>query len=282
MKKVIFALKVLRSRFLTVRKEVSLIALIAMISILLIELDLKKRPAPFEVVYDLGQLYLKLCYSIFAAYLFYVINIHVPKEIRKVKTYRLINNHVLSIERLYELLLLTMFEPVDKTINKERLEKMNRFDFQKVCRKIDPRSKVGSTNMFANGVFNTHYELIHYVMAKINSNLNELFMFHDLLDADLLRRLTTIKDMVNKYYLFDFHTFGNSDMTALSHDFHELYEECQKMIAVFFKKYRHRYDFEYHPMARKNKGIKHPVRLRFLQVTLQALGKSCTVSKESD
>lgn len=249
MKKILFSLRVLKSRFLTVRKEVSFVALVALFSILLIELLLKKRPAPIELVYDLGQLYLKLCYSIFAAYLFYVINIHIPKEIRKVKTYRLVNNHVLSIEGLYELLLLTMFKPVNQTIDKDQLEKMNRFDFQKVCREIDPRSKIGSTNMFANGVFNTHYELIHYVMSKINSNLNELFIFHDLLDADLLRRLTTIKDMVNKYYLFDFQTFANTDMTALSHDLHELYAECQKMVDVFFKKYRHRYDFEYHPMA---------------------------------
>lgn len=247
----IFFFKVLKSRIFTVRKEVSWVALVALISILITELLLKKYPARSEAIYDLGQVYLKVCYSIFAAYLFYFINIHIPKEIRKVKTYRLINNHVLSIEGMYESLLITIFMPVDATISKEKLEGMNRFDFQKLCKKINPQSAVSSKNMFANGQFKTHYELIHYVMSKIKVNLNELFVLNDLIDTELLRRLTIINDITHKQYIFDFHNFDNSDLTALSHDFSELYVECQKMVDAFFNKYRKRYDFEYHYMATK-------------------------------
>lgn len=72
-------------RFSSLNNLVKTSFLIACVSILSIELWLKHVPAPFYQLVPLGDIYLKLCYSIAGSTIFYFINVHWPKQQDKMR-----------------------------------------------------------------------------------------------------------------------------------------------------------------------------------------------------
>lgn len=250
-----FQLRVLKSRILSVRIEVTCFAWTALASILLIEVCLKHVPAPSQTFYDFGQVYLKLCYSLFSAYLFFLINMHIPKEIRKVKTYRLVNNHVGWIRQTWHAYIHAIFDNQDESIKVKGLDGLTKKDYVRLCKTIDPTQPVLASIGLGNRIFGDHYEPLEYVTKKINKYISELLLINDLLEADLMMCLTNINDKVTQLSFFVGQK-PKQDLSFLSHVLYDVTAEMEDMLDVIFKKYRPKYDFEYHFNAIKHNKIR--------------------------
>src|SRR5258706_2169140 len=70
----------------TFPNDIKLWFYVASLSVLLIELIGKNFAAINHTFYVLGDIWLKLCYSMCAAIIFYFINQHLPKQQRKLKS----------------------------------------------------------------------------------------------------------------------------------------------------------------------------------------------------
>jgi hypothetical protein len=94
MKAIKFKLRVIKSRFNSIKKEVLFLAIIAISSVLLLDVFLKSFPALNLFMYNIGQVYTKLCYSYFSAFIFYLLVVHFPRERRRVKSFRFLSNNI--------------------------------------------------------------------------------------------------------------------------------------------------------------------------------------------
>jgi hypothetical protein len=95
MKKDFYTLDIFKSRISGLRKEVRILLYFSILSILSIELVFNKFDSFYQLQYDLGVIYLKICYSYFSAFLFYYLVVYAPRERRRVKSFRYINNKIL-------------------------------------------------------------------------------------------------------------------------------------------------------------------------------------------
>lgn len=240
--------KIAKSRFLGLRRELKVFLILSIISILSIEFIFNKFQPRYQFQYDFGVVYLKLCYSFFSAFVFYYLVVYAPRERRRVKSFRYLNNKLLKIDDLVNDILLSVFREVNPKQN-TIIDEIKLEEIKIICKQINPKSPI-TINLKENAIFKNHYDFINFKTNKIKLLISELIILNELIDEDLFRGLTNINDVITHSLTFDINIFANTDSEFLSHSLYDLHFESKEMTRNFLKNYRHKYDFQYNKFER--------------------------------
>jgi hypothetical protein len=235
-------MKLHKVRFSTIRTEIKIAASIAFISILAIELICKNWPSPNEIFYRAGDIYLKVCYSIFASSVFYYINQHLPKDEKRVKTFSFVRDKVKRIQREVDLIVTAL----GMDIHGPRLESSSNVrneiplkDFLTACQRIHPKSSINTFE--AIEVYPNWYVYSISKGKKINGLIKDLVVLNESLDSDLLENLLRIEEIVTRGIFEPTVPLENEDLTYWAHEFYWLYmndRKCTKLFQEKYSKYR--------------------------------------------
>jgi hypothetical protein len=240
----ITSIKIL-NRIKTLRKDVLFFGTISIISILLTELLLKYIPSFSRLHYDIGQVYIKFCYSFTSALLFYFIVVHLPREKRKLKSYRYINNKIARIDHELRILISLISSASDFKIEPKSLTIQ---ELENACKKINPQNKVYSP-IESNESFATWFDYLNFKGKRIKKEIQELFVLNETLDTELFEYLTFLDDEISNTMNFERQRFGNTDLSTWSKTIFELLKNCEDALESMRKRY-YRYAKEYHYSAR--------------------------------
>jgi hypothetical protein len=188
---------VVETAFGSLRNEVKIFFSIALVSVLLIELVFKNWPAANHTFYAMGDIYLKLCYSLTASIIFLFVNVQYPKELKKIKLHPLITNTTAHIKVYISILMSTLFHHNDL----KELPEVEKF--REVMEKINPHSKptFHKDAIKLQPEFANYFALYHFLLEDIQKNAHFLLTFHDSIDTDLmtiLRDVYSTIDIINK------------------------------------------------------------------------------------
>lgn len=168
---------VLILRIISLPQVIKVIFTVAFVSILLIELWLKRFPAVSQLIFSMGDIYLKLCYSLCAAIIFYFINQHLPREKRKLKSLILISNRLIKIHQEIYFLVLSL----NVKMEQQNFTGVTRTIINDACSKINPNTPVIS-NYDSADPFTDWYEYFNYKAEKIRHLIKDLFSLNDLVN----------------------------------------------------------------------------------------------------
>lgn len=204
----------------SIRKEIKLAFLISFFSILFIEILLNGYPAPYKSFYIIGEIYLKICYSIVATSIFFLINLHIPKENRNVKTNRYISNKLVSVSN--ELYRLLESLHIDKQ-NLEITEEMIKL----ACAKINPESQVVELRILT---FSNWQEYLKYKTDRIKNKLTDVIILNSTIETELLGHILNMLDAIDKFIFLDSKNVSyGKDLSFYSDAISYLYEENCKI-----------------------------------------------------
>jgi len=176
-------------RFLSVRKEVKYSFCIAISSIIL-QVLFRNVTAINNTFYYLGEIWIKICFSIVAATFFYFINQHLPKEDRKVKSIRYIKNKLVMLNVETKHLLESI--GTEETLVSKVTPKM----IIDCCKHIPPKSKVRNINEQVIEFENWQLYL-QYKIDRLRSMYDDILILHDLLDSKLFEKVLDGVNAIN-------------------------------------------------------------------------------------
>ncbi|WP_395046073.1 hypothetical protein [Flavobacterium sp.] len=214
-------------KLMSVRNEIKFAFLISFSSIFLIELVLKEYQSPNYTIYTIGEMYLKICYSIVATFFFFLINQHLPKENRNVKSNSYIRNKLVSASN--ELTWLC------ETLNiKEKLPEITKDIVQAACEKINPVLPVTEIKI---NQFNNWREYLKYKTDKVKALLNEVLILNSNIETDLLEQVLNMLDALDRFYFLDnkLVSYGEN-LTFYSYEIAYLIKENNKTLLLLNKK----------------------------------------------
>lgn len=220
--------------------------LVGFLSVVIIELLLKRCPAPNHTFFSIGDIYLKISYSLCAATIFYFINQHLPKEKRKVKAVPLLSSALFSIH--IEVILLVRALGIE--LPSQNFTTLTRKMLDEACDKINPLSIV-STKESATP-FTDWWEYFEYKSERILKHTQDLLPLYDLLDSDLMGIIFLIQNIVQNDLKVGKRKFGNPTMSAWSGDIWRLAVDSEHAIKNRGKNYKY-YEIEYRNNFKKNK-----------------------------
>jgi hypothetical protein len=248
-------LKVLKNRFITVRKDIQYPAIVAISSIIIGDIFLKHTPAFSQLQYDVGQLFIKLCYSFTSAFIFFFIVVHMPKERRKVRVYRFVNNKTLAIDREVRNMMeqLSNSSGINLLSKLKRLElkesDINQAELEEACRRINPNTALISQGGLGRH-FSSWFDYLDFTGDNIKTYIQELLALNDSIDNDLLEHLTHLYDDTSILFEFKGVTPGNIDLDFMAHSIRNIIKDNALSVDTMAAKYR-RYQYEYHYNYRK-------------------------------
>lgn len=169
--------------FLSARKTLKLFFFISLSSVLLIEFFLKNISAPLILI-TLGGIYLKLCYSMITSLLFLFINIQIPKEQKKLKSFVFVNNRITILYRHLGFLV--------TLLKLQNVQSPSRDDFKNASSNINPNSKVET---FIGTTYETWQDFITFLGDETNRTLHDLLPLNENIDTDILESLFAIENL---------------------------------------------------------------------------------------
>lgn len=242
------------SRVLGLNKWIKKFAILSITIILSIEFWLNGIPAWSKFTYDFGVVVLKLSYSFFSAFIFYLLVVHLPKEKRKVKSYRILYNTISLIHTDMYLLL----NSLTKNISILKIDNVTREEFMSYCELLNGDEQVPIDNINLQLHFNkvkiTFNEYINFVIIKTRNAIQQILILNEIIDPEISENLTQIQDLINVHFNSD-----NKPLVHLSYGLFQLYSEEKELIKKFDKNYQ-RYSKEYHHFARKKNSEKIRVK----------------------
>ncbi len=253
MKKIKYLSKLLESRFGGLQKEVRNLFIISLLSIFFIELIFNKINAKYKFQYHIGLIYLKLCYSYLSAFIFYYLVVYAPKERRRVKSFRYLNNKLLMIGDQISDLLVTLFKPQTQSILKGNILTLP--GVKEFCKNINPKLPIAKIEN-GNASFSTCHEYLNFQTHKIKLLTKELLALNDIVNEELFRGLTNINVLISDFLNFNINIYANKEIEYLSYPLYNLYIEKEETLQIFLHKYQKRYDFLYHYFERQRNLIR--------------------------
>ena len=227
-------LKILWNRLKTIKKEIGVLAIVALSSILIIEFWLNNYSANYKFQYQFGQFYLKLCYSYFSAFIFYFFVVHVPRERRKAKLWLYLNNKSASIINEIHHLIRLIYEKA--SINFDYVNLTNE-QLDEALKKINPHESVFVP--FDNKVaFENWFEYLYNKGQRIKKLVHEMLILNDSIDSEFLECLTFMDNELIICFSHENIIIGNPNLAWLSHNLYELYRNSNQMNMVFRRVYK--------------------------------------------
>jgi len=175
---------------LSLRKEVKIAFVISLASILLKDLFLLMILVDDKWLDNLGEIYLKICYSILASTIFFFINQQIPKQQKKNKIKLILENGVQYIE----LSILGFNKNLgieDNCISYNEIE---------ACSRLINLHDQTSLFIFPDMVYSTTwYDYLNEVTKNISNRITFIISFHENLDASILDILLRIQNHIQLF-----------------------------------------------------------------------------------
>ena len=164
----------------TFPSDIKIFFYVASLSVLLIELVGKRFTAINHTFFILGDIWLKLCYSLCAAIIFYFINQHLPRQKRKLKSIPFLSAKLAGIH--FEVVLL--IQTLSKDFTEQEFSKLTREWVKEACLKINPQFPVISNESAIP--FNNWFEYFNYKAKRIKALINDLLPLEDIIEPKLM------------------------------------------------------------------------------------------------
>lgn len=215
-----YKIKVFINRIITLRKSLLVILFLFLLTIIFIEFWLIDIPASSDFFYHLGQFSLKISYAYVAAFLFYFLTVHIPKEKKRSKSYLYLNNRLVQISKNLNDIIVTILMSSNYKFKNHYLNfkivEIKKEVFLEECKKIDPLKKV---TVFYSRSFIDWFEYLTFEGKNIKKRINELFIFNDSLNGEILERLTLLSDRIDGIIYEDI-KLGNKNLEHLTGHLH--------------------------------------------------------------
>ncbi|MCB2354367.1 hypothetical protein [Clostridium estertheticum] len=224
------------------------ILIIAIFSILLMDLCLKKIQAPFEIFSVLGDLYYKVCLSYIASFIFYTVTVHIPKQRKRISVHRYLNNKIGSIHCIERDLLNVVINGsvLRGGLADENLDKLIKEKLETICRNINPQNQIVLVSTMGVVKFDNWFQLLNFMHNQIKSDINDLLFFQECLDGESVSLLTNIEDCFSQHInRMRGNALGNEDMSGYSSSLWNLHTDAKNLINSFHnnsRKISHKYD----------------------------------------
>ncbi|OOV28606.1 hypothetical protein BXU11_01250 [Flavobacterium sp. LM5] len=207
----------------SIKREIKFAFFISLLSILTIEILFKNFSAPSHSFYIIGDIYLKICYSIVATSIFFLINQHLPKEDRNLKTNKYIRSKLVYVNN--ELVWLSEM----LNINNRDLNLTEEI-INEACKNINPASQVTESriNSFVNW-----REYLKYKTDKIKLLLTEVMILNSTIETELLGHIVNMLDAIDQFYHLNNRTISlGKDLSFYSNAISYLFEENYKIFKI--------------------------------------------------
>jgi len=183
-----------------------------------------------------------------SAFIFYYLVVYSPKERKRVKAFRLLNNKIHSVNDHINGIILTIIRATEPNI-KEVPSEISFKEIDEYCKKVNPNLPVKyyDKNILLH---DNYYELIKFRTDKIKSIITEIIILHDLLDDNLFLNFSNINDIVTNRLNNDYLIFKYNSLDYASHGLYDLHFEKIELWNNF-SNFKKRYDFQYHKAERK-------------------------------
>ena len=184
----------IRSPFLiylsTLPRDIKIVFFVASLSVLFIELIGKRFAALNHTFYILGNVWLKLAYSLCAAIIFYFINQHLPRQKRKLKSIPFLSAKLVGIHSKVVLLIQTL----SKDFVDQEFSKLTREWVKETCLKINPHLPVISNE--STLPFTNWFEYFNYKAKRIKTLINDLLPLEDIIEPKLMAIILSTRKLV--------------------------------------------------------------------------------------
>lgn len=184
----------------TVRREINLLVIAALLLLLLKVLWLNSIPQLFHWGAELGEIVDRLCASILSSYLFFLIVVHLKSEKDKEAVNPYVSSRVRQIVGDCQALL-TEFSKVSAIeLNLDRLESK---DIENAFKKIDPKGQAPLILGF-NGPVANWLQLMIFRRIRTAESIEKLFRKITFLDSQLVQHLANIDDCTHFSFIQQF------------------------------------------------------------------------------
>lgn len=202
-------MKKLFKYFLTTRKDLKILLLLAICIYFLIEFLLKRYTELFEGGYEVGQFFSKLSISYISAFIFYFIVVHIKSQRDKENIYEWVGPKVYSIITNAHLFIQSLQQIENK---KARFVDLKEDDLPKLLNSI--KRDAEQAPYLINGKNASWLEWYEYLKTSSIESIKEIFIRYSHLDSELIKILSRIENSLFFYQynlLYDFEydkTFG--------------------------------------------------------------------------
>lgn len=234
----------------TFPNDIKICFYVASLSVLFIELIGKSFHAKNHVFYVLGDIWLKLCYSLCAAIIFYFINQHLPKQARKLKALPFLSAKLVGIHLEVVLLVQTL----SKDFVEQQFSGITREWVNEACLKVNPHLPVISKE--AATPFNNWYEYLNNKSAKIKAMINDLILLEDIIEPKLMAIIYLIDQKVSGAGSLnvDRRRTSNTDLLYFSSDIWGLIIESEHAIRSRGKNFAKLERLHHYLFSKNNEG----------------------------
>jgi hypothetical protein len=179
----------------------------------------------------LGDIYLKLCYSLFASIIFLFINVQLPKEQKKLKSFVFVYNRITVLNIHLDFLVTRLgLDSNPKTILTKEM-------FIAAMQKTDPNSPVET---LIDRSYKNWKEFIDFLKIETKNTLQDLLPLHDNIDGSILESLFYIENIFHSFRLFNLAIFVTKDRWGfLATDFYNIWYHSNNCNAALRRQYKH-------------------------------------------
>ena len=205
----------------------NLVLLIAILSVIVMDVFLKNIPEIVSWGSEFGDVYYKLCLSLFASYIFYFIVIHIKLERDKENVNIFISNKVFHILQEYKSQITSIKKETDSLIEKEYL---NQSEIETTFQQINPS---GEAPLFLSNIKNyaNWMQYFSFYKDRTQKTIQKIFVHMPFLDSKLVKILAHIDDCEHftVIELLSNITFGNKDMESFASSFYKYSILCKEL-----------------------------------------------------
>ena len=175
-------------RFITLNKTIKWGFGIAMTYVIIYEFVLKQTNAPYYFFVAFGEIFIRLSYSILSATIFYFFVQHLPKEKKKMRTFRYVHN---KIQAIHHKLVKEILESVN-VISPDDIFKLDEVYISSQVEHFHPFEEFTE----ASQTYNNWYQYYDLKIESILKNLHDLITINESIDLDVLAAIMDFEDEI--------------------------------------------------------------------------------------
>lgn len=239
-------------RIKTVRKDLFYGFIVAVASVLAIDLWLIKITEFFPLGAEFGSIYYKICFGYITAFIFFFINVHLQNHKMKVKTLRYVSN---KTARLYSgsLDLIIALKNANN-IKNENYDIPSLEEIEDLCKRINPHFPMRYGPLGTG--FQNWFDFFQFMEDETKRSIKDLLDVKDALDTELLRLITNLDDCVESHLNSTRGlSVGNQDLEFRSRSIYQYRSLCGE-ISIYLRTNYKVYSEEYHFLERLERKSK--------------------------
>lgn len=206
----------LGNRIFSVRKELMILFLVAVISIVLFDFWLINVPEIFPKAAIVGLIYYKICFAYITAFLFFFLNVHLQNYKTKVKTVKFVSNKIKDIELHSRDLMLTILG--------QKYDEKSFEDLKEQCKLINYKEPhTYGNSKLAFGIARRDWShTFNFINLSTRSLVVDLISLNVVLDSKILSLITEIEQIlaeeIDVHYGYHVHLIEDLDLNEYYKD----------------------------------------------------------------